>query len=72
LQEKGVGPPTLSDSYQRSALFGVVPIDSDVPSPEFDTDKTLIDTEALSEIDDSIGAVRSDSRHENRPRFFLT
>ena len=50
------------------ALCGIVSIDLDVPSSDLHTDKLLIesDTEALSEINDGICAVGSDSGHENR------
>ena len=45
--------------------LGVVAIDSDVSSSDFHTDKSLMedDTEALSEVNDSICAVGSDTRH---------
>ena len=48
-------------------LFSVVTIDSNVPSSDLHTDKSLMegDTEALREIDDGICAVGSDSCYEN-------
>jgi hypothetical protein len=48
-------------------LFGIVPVNADVPAIDLDADKALseINTKALSEIDDRFCTIGSDTRHEN-------
>ena len=59
----------MSWSYTSRKLIreslGVVAVDSDVSSTDFHTDKSLMEdkTEALSEVNDGICAVGSDTCH---------
>lgn len=57
-----------SAGIRTITLSGIVSINSDISSSDLDTDKILIesDTEALSKINDGIGAVGSNAGDENR------
>src|SRR4029079_16913504 len=62
-------PRHILQCIRKTTLCGIVSINSDIPSSDLEPDKFLIesDTDALSEINNGICAVSSNTGHENRP-----